>query len=56
VPVWRARPNIEPPGLDVGGTCGIRPEYGNGGFKDAREGALKGLGGMEFDVHKGGGC
>jgi hypothetical protein len=42
-------------GLDIGGTCGKPPADGSGGLWDAGEGPLEGLGGLEPDMHKGGG-
>ena len=36
--------NIEPPGLDIGGTCAELPENGGGGLWAARESAMTGWG------------
>jgi hypothetical protein len=42
--IWRARPTIEPSGLDIGGTCGKPPANGSGDWWDAVEVLLGGLG------------
>jgi hypothetical protein len=54
--VWCAKPKIERDALDIGGTCGLPPADGSRALCDAGEGPLQGLGGMEPDVHRGGGC
>jgi hypothetical protein len=41
--------------LDIGGTCGIPPADGSGGMWDAGSRPLEGLGGLEPDMHRGGG-
>jgi hypothetical protein len=48
-------PDIELPGLNIGGTCGIPPADGSGGMWDAGLGLLERLGGLEPDMHKRGG-
>jgi hypothetical protein len=52
--VWRAKPKIEPPGLDIGGTWGKPPANGSRGLWDAGEGPVGGLGGLEPEMHRGG--
>ena len=41
--VWRVKPNIEPPGLEIGGTCGFPPADSSGGLREAGETEVEGL-------------
>jgi hypothetical protein len=42
--IWCAKPKMEPSGLDIGGTYGKPPANGSGGWWDAGEEPLEGLG------------
>jgi hypothetical protein len=53
-PVWRARPNIEPPGLDIGGTSVIAPVGGSGELFEAGEPEVEALGGPGCNEREGG--
>jgi hypothetical protein len=51
--IWRAFPKIEPPGLDIGGTCADAAAEGAVGVKDVIEIEVEGLGGPGARMHKG---
>ena len=43
--IWRAKPNIEPRGLDMGGACRRPLEKGGGGSHDVGDVLVEGAGG-----------
>jgi len=53
--IWRAKPNIEPRGLDMGGTCEFPPQEGGGALKVAEEGRFNEVGGLEPGIREGSG-
>jgi hypothetical protein len=52
--IWHARPNIEPAGLDISGTCKKPLNSGSGRWGDVMETDLKRLEGLGACVHNGG--
>jgi len=53
-PVWRAKPNIEPRGLDIGGICEFPPQEGGGALWAAGERRFDELEGLEPIIREGG--
>jgi hypothetical protein len=53
-PYWRAKPKIEPRGLDIGWTCGFPPQEGNGALRVAEGRRFDQLGGLEPGIREGG--
>ena len=52
--IWHTKPNIEPPGLDDGGTCTEPTDNGSGALQAPGKGEIESLRGAEARDVRGG--